>query len=76
MEDDKFIVVNMSIKLNQGKFISSMSKKTIVRNVGRRVREICSAFRGALALQTGIVALFLSTETHCNKKFDGEGLTV
>jgi hypothetical protein len=29
-----------------------------------------------LALQTGIVALFLSTETHCNKKFDGEGLTV
>jgi hypothetical protein len=76
MEDDKFFVVNMSMKLNQGKFISSMSKKTIVRNAGRKVREICSAFRGALALQTGIVALFLATEMHCNTKFDRKILTV
>jgi hypothetical protein len=54
----------MSIKLNQGKFISNMSKKTIVRNSGRRVRGFGSAFRGALVFQTGIVALTLAIEMH------------
>jgi hypothetical protein len=58
--------VNMSKKLNQGKFISSMSKKTIVRNAGRRVRGFGSAFRGALVYQTGIVAMPLAIEMHYN----------
>jgi hypothetical protein len=53
-----------------------MSKKAIVRNVGRRVRGFGSALRGALAFKTGIVALTLAIEMHYNTEFDREGLTV
>jgi hypothetical protein len=47
-----------------------------VRNAGRRVLGFGSAFRGALAFQTGIVALTLAIEMHYNTEFDRERLNV
>jgi len=56
------LLLNVSIKLNQGKFINKNNPK--YRNKGGEI--FFSAFRGAFVFQTGNVALPLATDMHHN----------
>ena len=70
IDDDVYILLlNVSIKLNQRKIITNISREKM-RTLGRMVHRFYSAFRDALAFQTGNVTLVFATKIHHNKTFD------